>query len=111
MKPPGQILENKRFELADHGEDGFSGWLRTRHGKVAVIASWGDGWDHVSVSRRDRLPTYEDMQDVARAFFDEGEYAMQLHVPATEHVNDHPYCLHWWRPNDREMPVPPRYMV
>jgi hypothetical protein len=42
---------------------------------------------------------------------EEDETAMQLHVPVTEHLNCHKYCLHLWRPHGVEIPRPPGWMV
>ena len=78
---------------------------------LRVIASNGEGWDHVSVSRAKRCPNWDEMEHVAMMFFEETEIAMQLHVPASEHVNNHPYCLHWWRPHNLAIPQPPAIMV
>lgn len=82
-----------------------------RLGDLLVIASWVEGWDHVSVSRRDRCPTWEEMERVKRAFFRDDETAMQLHVPPRDHINIHPYCLHLWRPHGAPIPMPPKEMV
>jgi hypothetical protein len=69
-------------------------------------------WDHVSASRADRCPNWEEMDFLARLFFRPDETAMQLHVPHTEHVNYHPHCLHLWRPTGlKKIPVPPSWMV
>lgn len=78
---------------------------------MAVVASSGEGWDHVSVSRPNRCPNWPEMEYIAGLFFKEDEAAMQLHVPASEHVNNHPYCLHWWRPHHKEIPRPDAIMV
>lgn len=78
---------------------------------IAVVASSGEGWDHVSVSRATRCPNWPEMEFIARLFFEDDETAMQLHVPASDHVNNHPFCLHWWRPLDVEIPRPPSIMV
>jgi len=78
--------------------------------KLRVIATCGDGWDHVSVSHVTRCPTWEEMSWVARKFFGD-EPAMQLHVASADHVNHHKFCLHWWRPQDTELPLPPWWMV
>ena len=78
---------------------------------LRVIASNGDGWDHVSVSRKTRCPNWEEMEQVAALFFTEHETAMQLHVPRSQHLNLHPYCLHWWRPHAHIIPTPPSSMV
>lgn len=78
---------------------------------LRVIASDNDGWDHVSVSRVSRCPNWPEMSFVASQFFAADEFAMQLHVPAELHVNNHPFCLHWWRPHVQAVPVPPVWMV
>ena len=78
---------------------------------LIIIASNGDGWDHVSVSRKNRCPNWAEMEFVFRLFFAEGETAMQLHVPQSDHVNYHPYCLHLWRPHSGLTPRPPSIFV
>jgi hypothetical protein len=79
---------------------------------MRVIASSGEGWDHVSVSRKNRCPNWPEMEHVKRLFFRDDETAMQLHVPPSQHISFHPHCLHLWRPNDgQEIPRPPSIMV
>lgn len=80
-------------------------------GELIVIASSGEGWDHVSASRRNRCPNWPEMEQVKRTFFRDDETAMQLHVPPSDHINNHPYTLHLWRPLEREIPRPPGIMV
>jgi hypothetical protein len=67
-----------------------------------VIASCGGGWDHVSVSRPDRCPTWGEMDWVKRQFFHDDETAVQYHVHTGQKINNHPYCLHLWRPQTVE---------
>lgn len=78
---------------------------------LRCIASSGVGWDHVSVSLPHRCPTWEEMERVKRMFFKETETAMQLHVPPSDHISVHPYCLHIWRPTETEIPLPPSWTV
>lgn len=80
-------------------------------GRLHIIATAGEGWDHVSASRADRCPTWEEMSWVARRFFHPDATVMQLHVPPSRHVNIHPHCLHLWRPWDAAIPTPPEWMV
>jgi hypothetical protein len=86
-------------------------------GKLAIIASSGDGWDHVSVSLADRLPTWDEMEKVKRTFFKDEECAFQLHVPVDEYIDGIElgkrarYCLHLWRPTTTPIPRPPDWMV
>lgn len=78
---------------------------------MRVVASSGEGWDHVSVSRETRCPNWAEMEYVKRLFFRDEETAMQLHVPPADHISVHPNCLHLWRPLDTEIPRPPAMMV
>jgi hypothetical protein len=102
----------------------FTGKMRgiTYRTTLRVIASRGGGpaeiggddpysrWDHVSVSLPDRCPTWEEMCFIKELFFAPDEVAMQLH-PVKDYVNNHPFCLHLWRPLDAEIPLPFAEMV
>ena len=70
----------------------------------------GEDWDHVSVSLAGRCPTWEEMCFIKELFFKPDEPAMQLH-PVKDYVNNHPYCLHLWRPLNAEIPLPPALLV
>lgn len=78
---------------------------------LTVIASSGEEWEHVSVSRKTRCPNWPEMEHIKRLFFKDDETVMQLHVPVSDHINVHPYCLHLWRPLAAEIPRPPGWMV
>lgn len=81
---------------------------------LAILATSGDAevpWEHVSVSRLDRTPTWAEMDRVKRFFWEDHETVMQLHVPRNSHVNLHPNCLHLWRPTGAEIPLPPTIAV
>jgi len=71
-------------------------------GQLQIIVSDGMGWDHVSVSRKDRPPTWAEMDQVKRLCFRDDEIVMQLHVTDGRKVNVHPNCLHLWRPQTLE---------
>jgi hypothetical protein len=79
--------------------------------KVQVIASTGLGWEHVSVSRQDRCPTWEEMCQIKNIFWDEDDCCIQFHPPKSEYVNNHPFCLHIWRPLDAVIPMPDSILV
>ena len=65
---------------------------------VASVKEEADGhrWLHVSVSRRDRLPSYQDLADVKAAFIGEDRDALQLFPRRAAHVNHMPTTLHLW---------------
>lgn len=78
---------------------------------VFVIASDGAGWEHVSVSRRDRCPTWDEMCQVKDLFWGSEDCVVQYHPPHSEYVNLHPYCLHLWRQIGADIPVPDSILV
>lgn len=111
MKPIAKLRE---LPWGATDETGGYLFLTSPHGRVLkVIASWGGGWDHVSVSvdYSTQPPTWAEMEFVKRTFFRKDECAMQLHVPEEEHINVHPGVLHIWRPQKGQIPMPPRIMV
>lgn len=80
-------------------------------GEMHIIASAGAGWDHVSVSRKNRCPNWPEMSHVKGLFFKNDETVVQYHVPESDHINVHPNCLHMWRPHKADLPRPPGWMV
>jgi len=78
---------------------------------LKVVASTGMRWDHVSISREDRVPSWEEMEHVKRLFFRDTEWAIEYHVPPNDHINIHPHCLHLWRPQKQRLPIPPAILV
>lgn len=75
------------------------------------VASWDFGWEHVSVSYKDRTPTWDEMCIVKDIFWNEDETVIQIHPPKKEYVNLHPHCLHLWRKKDSEPVLPPKELV
>lgn len=53
-------------------------------------------WIHVSMSFKNRVPSYQDMCDVKRLFIGPGRKAIQVFAAESDHVNIHPNCLHIW---------------
>lgn len=80
-------------------------------GAFEIIASDGEGWEHVSVSLPNRCPTWEETCAIKKLFWHPGDCVVQYHPPEKDYVNCHPYCLHLWRPTNQEIPTPPAWMV
>lgn len=78
---------------------------------LRVIASSGKGWDHVSVSLRNRTPTWAELEFVRKLLFKPNEIVVQFHVPSDKHVNIHPYTLHLWRQHGVKYQLPPSNFV
>lgn len=75
------------------------------------IASDDMGWEHVSVSLPDRCPTWREMCEIKEMFWDDEDVVLQYHPAKSRYVNNHPYCLHLWRPTSTAVPEPPSIMV
>jgi hypothetical protein len=113
---PPQLLEvNGLPPEAAMGDDQNGCFLYqspvNRNDVLRLIVGSGHGWDHISISVKDRCPTWDEMDWVKRLFFKDNEVAFQLHVKPTDHVNRHPYTLHLWRPQRQSIPLPPSIMV
>jgi len=84
---------------------------------MTTLVSSGYGWDHVSVSRGQRCPYWEEMEYVRRVFFHPDECVMQLHPPLDEYITgEWPgrrsiFTLHLWRPQESVIPRPPGILV
>lgn len=114
MRADWQHLEKHRLLTGPYASREGDRFGAFRLGGLAILATSGDdrvAWEHVSVSRSDRTPTWEEMDRVKRLFWDGDETVMQLHVRRDRHVNLHENCLHLWRPIDGEIPLPPQAAV
>ena len=59
MRPISDIKANYRLSIVQTGLDGFAAYLNHPSYKpeaVVIVASWGGGWEHVSVSLARRCP-------------------------------------------------------
>lgn len=79
--------------------------------RLRCIASDQMGWEHVSVSRTDRLPLWSEMCEIKDMFWDKQDCVVQYHPPESDYINNHPNCLHMWRQVGKEFPRPPSIMV
>jgi hypothetical protein len=96
---------------AEAGNNGHFQVKLARNQTLRVVCSDKLGWEHVSVSRQDRCPLWEEMCAVKDLFWDHEDMVMQLHPPKSSWISNHPFCLHLWRPVDIEIPRPPDIFV
>lgn len=101
-------------QFATNDDIGNNGMFLIPHERsqfLRVIASDEIGWEHVSVSRKDRCPTWNEMCFIKSLFWDDEDCVVQFHPPRSQYVNHHPYCLHLWRKFGEEFQTPPAWMV
>jgi hypothetical protein len=122
MKVPEKYRLIKHQFLGSDASYGCNGFFVIPHYKISNYTincqvSDGMGWQHVSVTinsterKVERCPTWEEMCYVKSLFWNDEETVMQLHPPKSEYVNCHPYCLHLWKPDSVEIPLPDSLMV
>ena len=115
MKAVNELLDSKQIYSQDlsFSEDGIKGFICIDRIDMSFVASWGGGWDHVSVAplKKKIVPSWEMMCKVKDIFFKPDEAVIQIHPPKDEYVNNMPNCLHLWRSNDKKMILPPSFMV
>ena len=90
-------------------------WLQLPFITLGCISSGpacdeGEGWEHISVSLRDRCPTWTEMCVVKNIFWTEEELVLQFHPPKSEYINVHNFVLHLWKP-PYSVQLPPREFV
>lgn len=87
--------------------------VKDKRRSFQIIASEGQGWEHVSVSLPDRCPTWGEMCKIKGLFWGDEDLVIQLHPPKSDYVNNHPFCLHLWRKcgTNNFAETPPSYMV
>lgn len=104
-------LKDEQIRFPQDGPDGMAFGIIKGNEKFRVIASWGARWDHVSVSCADRCPTWDEMCWFKDIFFNPEEEAMQLHPAKKNYINNHPFCLHIWKPQRQSIPLPPNKLT
>jgi len=93
---------NGAFELSVNGE------------RLRCIASNRMGWEHVSVSKAgqpNKVPNWAAMCEIKNLFWGEDVWVVQFHPAKADYVNNHPGCLHLWRPTDSTFPTPPSLLT
>ncbi len=105
----------KTGALASDDSIGNNGAFFIRAGNIQyfVVASDGEGWEHVSVTlgNAPRCPNWNEMCFIKSIFWGDDDLVVQFHPPKSEHVNIHNHCLHLWRSTNKDIPTPPTWMV
>jgi len=117
-----RVLNGALSSTNDDGNNGcFSIPFQSPY-TVEVIASDGEGWEHVSVHMVNQylktkgkppfvIPPWEVMNIIKDIFWDKEDCVMQLHPPKNAYVNNHKYTLHLWKPIGVPIPRPQSWMV
>jgi hypothetical protein len=121
----GGVVRNKLEEKIEAGRlrDGYYGSdPGAMYGAFAVmgpcgrtlriISSGPDAWEHVSVSLEGKNPpNWQEMSWVKEKFWEDEETVLQFHPKKSEYKNLHPNCLHLWRNEGLDHPLPDQELV
>ena len=69
------------------------------------------GWEHLAVSFKNKIPSWECMQEMKELCFYDDEECFQLHPKADNYINNNQYTLHIWRPTEGMKQIPPSIFV
>jgi hypothetical protein len=108
----------RRGPLVTTSDDGFYGAFEIAGpcgAPLRIVSSLGgepiaQGWEHVSVSTPWRPPNWEEMCAVKTLCWYEDECVVQFHPPRAAYVNNHPHCLHLWKP-PYAVVLPPEILI
>jgi hypothetical protein len=64
MRTIQEIKESCRLRIEAEGDDGLAATLiypMIKPGAIFIVASWGGGWEHVSISLKRRCQNWDEM--------------------------------------------------
>ena len=115
------VPENNRIKTgvmksdSSYGNNGCFQYAISNRTMLYIIASDGEGWEHVSVHcasfEKDRTPTWSEMCKIKDLFWDEEDCVVQFLPPKSEYVNLHPHTLHLWRKIGEDIITPPKILI
>lgn len=79
--------------------------------KCLVCMTCIESWEHLSVSHKNKIPSWLCMEEMKELFFKDDEEAFQFHPKMDNYVNNNEYALHIWRKTDGTMEPPPHILV
>ena len=118
MRNKDEILNDKRIikVIKDTSNDIYSKLkveIRSNKASDKCIVSMTciDGWEHLSVSHKNKIPSWLTMEEMKELFFNDNEEAFQFHPKIDNYINNNEYTLHIWRRTNGEMCPPPSILV
>lgn len=105
-KPQAIYKELPVVFMGPNAADYMKAWVYNGLMIIASVGKYEDGheWLHISVSRKSRIPSYEDITRVKRDFIGEDRKAITVLPEKKYHVNLHKNCLHLFYSADNPLP-------
>lgn len=105
--PTYPIMIPDRYTVLEHTPHATSFKRKDGMTVIASVRIEADDkqWLHLSCAHKTHLPDYRDLCDIKRIWCGKERKAVMVFPPASQHVNDHPYCLHLYQCLDAD-PLP-----
>ena len=104
-----QLLKNAIKNQFIKIEERIDGISFTKNGLFIIAAIHkeldNNFWVHISLSRKNKIPSYKDLILVKNTFIGKDKKAIQVFPKEEEHVNFMENCLHLWHCVDND-PLP-----
>lgn len=108
MKTLSEIKATNGVIVLEESTASCCGWIYQRRGKrLFFVAEWGTVWECVSVSNKNKIPSWDDMYLAKNTFWNDNEFVVQYYPS----INNSPHCLQLWRPVGTDIPIPPKILV
>lgn len=114
-KVPEQYRVTTGFQGTEPNCGNYGNFELKRNGFTYHIIASDIVWEHVSVhltvGKKAKTPTWEQMCFVKDLFWSKEDCVIQFHPAESDYVNMHEHVLHLWRPIGIHFPTPPTIMV
>ncbi len=82
----------------------FDASVYKRKDLIVLVNIENDLW-HLSISAKDRRPTYEEIKKARYDLLPNSVHMAQIFPPKEEFVNIHENCFHLWQMTPKELPI------
>ena len=117
MRNYEEIIKNSKLSILTQYRDEDVIQIRANYNDpISRKSYWckftkAQGWEHVTVGGKNKVPDWDVMCKVKDIFWDEEECCIEYHPRKSQYINNNEYCLHIWRPDFMELPEPPLLLL
>ena len=101
MRDVNEILSDKRvIKVYKNVDNGIVSKLKLEvrsykaSDKCLIQLTCINGWEHLSVSHKNKIPSWLTMEEMKEMFFRDDEEAYQFHTKMDNYINNNEYSLH-----------------
>lgn len=117
MRSYEEIINNSKLTILTQYRDEDAIQIRANYNDPLTRKSYwckftkAQGWEHVTISGKNKVPDWDVMCKVKEIFWDDEECCVEYHPRKSQYINNNEYCLHIWRPDFMELPEPNEWLV